>query len=236
MNLIFNKRILLYLSFFLFFFGNTNAFPPKPLYPILKDYVKDFHKEFRNISEERRYRLNEIASYVRQQKKQNQIAQLLFITTNQSTIGQMAQIWAETAAFYYGLNNVTTFSGGLHPDTISEKMIFALERAGYIVYTTELSGGVVYKVKYSYNLKPIIVFPKKINHKKNPDGQFMAIIIEPNANANLTEVKGAQKRLSIYYDDPQGYEGVPEEEKIYNERSRQIALEMFYVFSQLKHL
>jgi len=229
-------RLVIYASFFLLFSGYSYAFPPQPLYPILKNFVKDFHKEFRNISEERRYRLNEIANYVRQQKQQDQLAQLLFISTNQSTIGQMAQVWAETAAFYYGLKNVKTYSGGLSPKLVSEKIIHAMERAGYIVYKTELPGGMVYKVKYSYNLRPIIVFPKKIGHKKNPASQFMAIFVEPNAEANLYEINGAQRRLSIYYEDPQGYDGTPEEEKIYNDRCRQIALEMFYVFSQLKHL
>ena len=229
-------RLVIYASFFLLLSGYSYAFPPQPLYPILKNFVKDFHKEFRNIPEERRYRLNEIANYVRQQKQQDHLAQLLFISTNQSTIGQMAQVWAETAAFYYGLKNVRTYSGGLSPKFISEKIIHAMERVGYIVYKTELPGGMVYKVKYSYNLRPIIVFPKKVGHKKNPSDQFMAIFVEPNAEANLYDINGAQRRLSIYYEDPQGYEGTPEEEKIYDDRCRQIALEMFYVFSQLKHL
>jgi hypothetical protein len=148
----------------------------------------------------------------------------------------MAQVWAETAAFYYGFKHVRTYSGGLTPKTVSEDMIAVLERAGFIVYKTDLSGGAVYKVKYSYNLKPVILFPKKVDHVKNPLGQFMAIFVEPNADANLSEVDGSSRRLSVYYEDPEGYEGTPEEEKIYDERCRQMALEMFYVFSQLKHL
>ncbi len=234
-----NKAYLLRTIMSTIFFwvaSSTFALPPQPLYPILKNYVKDFHKEFRKIPEERRYRLNEIATFVREQKQRNQPAYLLFISTNQSSIGQMAQVWAKTAAFYYGVKIVDTFSGGITPKPVSEEMIFALERAGFIVYKTELSGGSVYKVKYSYNLKPVIVFPKKVNHARNPSGQFMAIYIEPNAQANMPEVEGAEKQLSIYYEDPQGYEGTAEEDKIYDERCRQIALEMFYVFSQLKHL
>ncbi len=230
------KQTVVILWFLLWNSMRVFALPPQPLYPILKDYVKDLYKEFRKIPEERRYRLNEIARFVRDQKLRNQPASLLFITTNQSTIGQLAQVWAQTAAFYYGVATVKSYSGGLKPELVSEEMIFALERAGFIVYKTQLSGGSVYKVKYSYNLKPVIIFSKKINHARNPSGQFMAIFLEPNADVNLPEVPGAVKRLSIYYEDPEGYDGTPQEKKIYDDRCHQIALEMFYVFSQLKHL
>ncbi len=236
MNYKLNMLPAITVFFVLWYSSAVVALPPRPLYPVLKNYVKDFYKEFRKIPEERRYRLNEIAGFVREQKQRNQPASILFISTNQSTIGQMAQVWAKTAAFYYGVKIVDTYSGGITPKPVSEEMIFALERAGFIVYKTELSGGSVYKVKYSYNLKPVIVFSKKVNYARNPSGRFMAVFVEPNAEANMPEVPGAIKRLSLYYEDPQGYEGTPDQDKIYDERCRQIALEMFYVFSQLKHL
>lgn len=236
MNQVLNIFMAVVISSILLIPGHSNAKPPQPLYPILKNYIKDLYKEFRYIPEERRYRLNEIANYVRTQKEKNQAASLLFISTDQTAIGHMAQVWAETAAFYYGLKHVRTYSGGLTPKAVSEDMIAALERTGFIVYKTDLSGGAVYKIKYSYNLKPIIIFPKKVGHVKNPYEDFMAIFVEPNADANLPEADGSSRRLSIYYEDPEGYKGTPEEEKIYDERCRQMALEMFYVFSQLKHL
>jgi len=46
-------------------------------------------------------------------------------------------------------------------------------------------------------------------------------------------VTGASSRFSITYEDPKDHDGTPEEEDKYNERSRQIAREMFYLFSQV---
>ncbi len=207
---------------------------PRPLYPILHEYVKDFYKEFKKIPEARRYRLDEIAGYIMNQKAQNQSAQIFFIGSNQGALSEWAQVWAEVAAFYYRVDNVKAFSAGINPGEVSEKAIFALERAGFIVYKNMLDGGPLYKVKYSYNLEPILVFPKKINHIRNPRTDFLAVLVDANAGLNLPGVKGTLYRLPIEYDDPIGYDGMENDKEIYDQYCRQMALEMFYVFSQLK--
>ena len=43
-------------------------------------------------------------------------------------------------------------------------------------------------------------------------------------------VPGAELRLSMPYDDPKAFDGTPMEEAKYDERSRQIAREMFFAF------
>jgi hypothetical protein len=47
-------------------------------------------------------------------------------------------------------------------------------------------------------------------------------------------VPGAKARFSIPYDDPKVADNTPEEETRYEERCKQIATEMFYVFSKVK--
>ena len=205
---------------------------PRPLYPILHEYVKDFYKEFKKIPEERRYRLNEIADYIKNQKEQKQAVNLLFIGSNQSATSgcRIPQV----AAFYYRVDEVSTFSAGINPGEIRENAIFALERAGFIIYKNVVNGGTLYKVKYSYNLAPTVVFPKKINHVRNPRSNFMAVMTDANADLNLPIVKGTVYRLFIDYNDPIGADGTENEKEVYDESCRQMALEMFYVFSQLK--
>jgi arsenate reductase len=41
------------------------------------------------------------------------------------------------------------------------------------------------------------------------------------------------QRISITYDDPKESDGKPDEEAVYDARSRQIAMEMFYMMGQV---
>jgi len=203
------------------------------LYPILNEYVRDFPKEFRKIPEERRFRLNEIVYYLEEQELNNAPWQITFISTNESTIGQMAQAWSKAAAYYFGFKEFHPYSGGLKPNKISESAILALEKAGFIVYNSNVNGVDVYRIKYSYNLSPLIVFPKKIDHTRNPGNNFMAVILDGNADLNINNVRGTYNRLFLEYEDPRGYEGSDLEKEKFNESCKQVAVEMFYVFSQL---
>jgi arsenate reductase len=203
------------------------------LYPILNEYVRDFPDEFDKISEERRFRLNEMVYFLEEQIQNNGPAQINFITTNEATVGQMAKVWAKAAAHYFGFNHFHSYSGGLAPDQISVNTIMAMEKAGFIVYKTEVNNLDVFQIKYSYNLDPIIAFPKKINHFRNPVNEFMAVILDQNADMNIDNIKGTYNRLFLSYEDPKGYEGSVQEEEKFSASCRKIAVEMFYVFSQL---
>ena len=225
------------LSFFLFLFPKTTETKDtsfNTLYPILNEYIRDFPKEFRKIPEDRRYRLNEIVYFLEDQEKGNDPWQLLFISTNQAAVSQMAQVWSKAAAYYFGFTKFESYSGGIKPNEISINMIKELEKAGFIVYKSDVGGIDVYRVKYSYNLEPIVAFPKKINHVRNPYHDFMAVFVEENADINIQNIKGTYNRLLLKYDDPVGYDGSDQESFIYEESCRKVAVEMFYVFSQLR--
>lgn len=223
-----------FISSFSQFFVDGKETSFNKLYPILNEYVRDFPKEFRKIPEDRRYRLNEIVYFLEDQEKNNEPWQVLFISTNQASVGQMAQVWSKAAAYYFGFNKFNSFSGGIKPSEISVNMITTMENAGFIVYKTIIGGIDVYRVKYSYNLNPIVTFPKKIDHVKNPYHDFMAVFVEENADINIQNIKGTYNRLLLTYDDPVGYDGSDDEELMYKESCRKVAVEMFYVFSQLR--
>lgn len=205
----------------------------KKLYPILNEYVRDFPKEFRKIPEDRRFRLNEMVYFLVEQNQNNAPWQVTFISSNESTVGQMAQAWSKAAAYYFGFEDFYPYSGGLNPNEISLNTILALEKAGFIVYKSNVNGVGVYRIKYSYNLDPVIAFPKKINHTRNPGNNFMAVILDSNADLNINNVKGTYNRLFLDFEDPKGYEGSEIEAEKFNESCKQVAVEMFYVFSQL---
>ncbi len=109
-----------------------------------------------------------------------------------------------------------------------------MEKAGFIAYKSEVDGLGVYRIKYSYNLQPIVAFPKKVEHVKNPYQDFMAIIVDNNAELNLPNVRGTYHRLFLQYDEHDGYQGFDMENQVYESTCRKVAVEMFYVFSQLR--
>jgi len=216
------------------FFVNDNGKNFNPLYPILDEYVKNFPKEFRKIPEDRRYRLNELVYFLEEQERNNAPLRLVFLSTNQSSVSHMTQVWSKAAAYYFGISGFESYSSGIKPHDISIKTITTLEKAGFIVYKNDVNGTGVYKVKYSYNLKPIILFSKKNGHVRNPNDNFMAVFVDQNADMNIQNIRGTYNRLLLNYEDPIGYEGTVQENQIYDESCRQIAVEMFYVFSQLR--
>ncbi len=232
--MVFSKFGLSVLLFFLTFHSYGQEADINELYPILNEYVKDFPKEFRKIAEDRRYRLNEIVYFLEEQEKNKDPWQILFISTHQSSISQMTQIWSNVAAYYFGFSKFQSFSGGIKPVEISVNTIITMEKAGFIVYKSNVGGIDVYRVKYSYSLEPIVAFPKKIRHVKNPVENFMAVVVEENADINTPNIKGTYHRLLLNYNDPVGYEGSGLEDEIYEESCRTIAVEMFYIFSQLR--
>jgi hypothetical protein len=74
------------------------------------------------------------------------------------------------------------------------------------------------------------VFSKTYSDPANPAEKFCAIMVCTDADEACPFVPGADLRISMPYDDPKAFDGTPMEEAKYDERCRQIAREMFFVF------
>src|SRR5689334_11300792 len=79
------------------------------LLPALKPYVKDVAGEVGTTSADRKEVLNTIANDVAARLAAGKPADMTFICTHNSRRSHMSQIWAATAAYYYGIQNVHTF-------------------------------------------------------------------------------------------------------------------------------
>ena len=53
------------------------------------------------------------------------------------------------------------------------------------------------------------------------------------ADEDCPFIHGAEKRIPIPFEDPKVFDNTPQQKEKYNERSLQIATELFYVFSQI---
>lgn len=54
-----------------------------------------------------------------------------------------------------------------------------------------------------------------------------------NAEQNCPFIPEAEIRIPVKYEDPKAFDDTEKEEQMYGERCKQIAEEMFYVFSKI---
>ena len=64
------------------------------------------------IPADRKLLLDQLMSYIVDQKDKEQSINLNFICTHNSRRSHLGQIWAAVMADYYGVKDVLTFSGG----------------------------------------------------------------------------------------------------------------------------
>ena len=230
---------LLHLLTFPFFVTTTIAFCNNPnkkvvLNEPLQTYITVIKKDFAKIPKDRKKELDKIALFVQNKVKSGEQAQLTYICTHNSRRSHFGQIWAATAAAYYGIPNVKTYSGGTESTAFNERAVAACKRAGFEVSKISEDKNPIYEVKYASDAEPLKAFSKKYDDSSNPQRDFCAIMTCSQADAACPNVKGATARIASPYDDPKAFDGTPEETAKYDERCKQIATETLYVFSKVK--
>jgi len=202
------------------------------MYSKLETYISDLVTDYGSISEDRKKELNEVAHYIRFKLLAGEPAKLNFICTHNSRRSHLAQIWTQTAAAYYDIEGIATYSGGTESTAFNPRAVAAVERAGFNVQDP---GGEnpMYKVLYSDEAEPMICFSKTFDDAVNPDNYFAAIMTCSDADENCPNVPGAEFRKAITYVDPKEADGTDSEEEVYDERCRQIGTEMFYMMNEV---
>lgn len=208
---------------------------PKPeLNPKLLTYCKSLPSEFNQIDEETKASLNELANYISEQQKEKKAINLLFVCTSNSRRSHMAQVWSQIASIYYDVKMVSTFSGGTEQTKVNKNAILALEKTGIEFQSNQQSENPIWTAVIGDEINPIVLFSKKYTYSTNPTQNFGAIMVCSEADKSCPNVNGADFRLGLPYQDPKAFDNTPQQNEKYDERCRQIAREMFYVFSQIK--
>jgi len=109
-----------------------------------------------------------------------------------------------------------------------------LENQGFKIKKIAEGNNPIYSIKYAENEHPIIGFSKSYDDDFNPENQFAAIMTCSQADGGCPFIAGAEKRIPITFEDPKAFDNTPQQAEKYEERSLQIATEMFYVFSLIK--
>lgn len=201
------------------------------LYNSLQSYITEATKEFNQIPADRKDDLEELAQFVQSKVKAGGKARLTFICTHNSRRSHISQIWAQTAAYYYGIEGVETYSGGTEATAFNPRAVKAMSKAGFHIKKTGDEKNPVYVVSFSEEASPIKAFSKVYDAAGNPTKDFAAIMTCSHADQNCPFIPGTSLRLPIPYDDPKEFDNTPREEAKYDERTRQIARELLYAFS-----
>lgn len=185
------------------------------------------------VSEERKETLQPLLEYIQNKVDNHQEVRLNFICTHNSRRSHLAQIWAQTMAFQFGIKNVFCYSGGTEATAMFPKVAETLSNQGFQIQKLSEEQNPVYAIKFAANQHPIICFSKAYFDDFNPKNNFAAILTCNNADEGCPMVFGAEARIPIKYDDPKAFDGTPEMNEKYLERSMQIASEMYSIFSKI---
>ncbi len=187
-----------------------------------------------SVNENRKILLDTLISYIQNKKDLNKVIQLNFICTHNSRRSHLAQIWAQTLARFFNVPKVVCYSGGTEATKLYRTVKDTLEDQGFIFKTKKEESNKKYEVFFSNTVKPINTYSKVYDHKVNPVTNFVAVMTCSHADENCPFIPGAEKRISVMYEDPKLYDNSILEKKMYKERSIQIATEMKYIFSNIK--
>lgn len=202
------------------------------LYPEIEAVVNGF--ELENLSAERKEVLQPLINYIQEKSTLQEEIRLNLICTHNSRRSHLAQIWAQAAAAHYQIPQVYCYSGGTEATAMFHVVAETLEQTGFKIQALSTGSNPVYAVKYAENEHPIIAFSKTYYNEFNPEEGFAAIMTCSQADGGCPFIAGADKRIAITYEDPKEFDKSAQQAEKYNERSLQIGLEMFYVFSQIR--
>ncbi|MFH5832009.1 protein-tyrosine-phosphatase [Halalkalibaculum sp. DA384] len=202
------------------------------MYLTLQSYIKSIENEKPKIDEKRRTKLTAIAEYIREKRDSGSPARLTFICTHNSRRSHLCQIWAAVMAEHLGVNEIETYSGGTEATAFNPRAVAAIERAGFKVQGMN-GENPRYNVFFDEDKEPLVCFSKTFDDDYNPQEHFAAVMTCTDADENCPFIPGAEKRFSIPYVDPKESDGTAREKETYDERCRQIAVEMYNLISQV---
>jgi protein-tyrosine phosphatase/arsenate reductase len=202
--------------------------------PLIKTFCDNLTKEFETIPDNRKEILAKITEYIATKMKENKPINLVYICTHNSRRSHFGQVWAHVAASYYGIKNVSTFSGGTEATAFNSNAINSLKRIGFNIKAIDTDKNTTYRVFHDDKESPSVCFSKTYDAATNPQKEFAAIMTCSDAEENCPFIPGVELRIATTYDDPKAFDNTPQQDAKYDERCKQIALETLYAFSLVK--
>ena len=205
---------------------------PSGLFAEIEKVIRQLNPH--TIAEERKAVLQPLTDFIQSKVSEGQEIRINFICTHNSRRSHLSQIWAQTMACYFQIKSVFCYSGGTEATALFPMVAETLGNSGFQIKTISGNDNPIYSIKFSENAHPVIGFSKKLDDDFNPKSGFAAVMTCDSANEACPFVPGAEKRIPVTFEDPKAFDNTPQQAAKYQERSLQIATELFYVFSQIK--
>jgi len=186
------------------------------------------------ITDSRKEVLKPLIDFIQLKVNTKETIRLNFICTHNSRRSHLSQVWAQTMAYYFNIKDVFCYSGGTEATALFPMAAETLEKSGFKINTIAETSNPIYSIRYSDNSHPMIGFSKTLDSEFNPQSHFAAIMTCSQADNGCPFIAGAEKRIPITFEDPKAFDNTPQQAEKYQERSLQIATELFYVFSQIE--
>lgn len=186
------------------------------------------------ILSERKEVMQPLVDFIQMRVNSKEEIRLNFICTHNSRRSHLAQIWAQTMAFHFGVKNVFCYSGGTEATAMFTKVLETLLHQGFNIEMLAKGNNPIYSIKFNTNEAAIIGFSKKYDDIFNPESEFAAIMTCSSADEGCPFIFGAEARIPIRYEDPKAFDGTELMNEKYEERSLEIASEMYHVFSKIR--
>jgi arsenate reductase len=200
----------------------------------LQKYAEEVSGEFNQISEDRKKTLVELGDFIIEDKIKNNKVSLIFVCTSNSRRSHLSQVWMQTAAIYFGIDSVFTFSGGTEATELNPRAADALRRAGFSLSKTGTDYNSPYVLSIGKSEATWRLFSKKYDDEHNPKSNFIAVMVCSEADKSCPIVPGSNGRIGLPFDDPKIFDNSPSEQQKYDETCRLIAREMLFVADYVK--
>ena len=203
------------------------------LFKQIEQHCDELVTKFDTISAERKALLSDISKYIESKRALDEQVNLVYVCTHNSRRSHFGQVWAAFAARFYQIPNVLTYSGGTEATAFNPNAIKALTGTGFEVTPESTVSNAHFTVRFGDN-ESTSCFSKIYDDEVNPQANFAAIMTCSDAEENCPFIPGVELRIGTTYDDPKAFDGTPQQDEKYLERSNQIALECLYVFHLVK--
>ena len=200
----------------------------------LENFFENAHKKT-ILSEDRKSLLHKIAKEIASEYTKNEIVNLNFICTHNSRRSQLGQVWSFFAANYFDLN-INAFSGGTEVTAFYRNTVKTLQKVGFRFQLTDFSHqNPKYQISFNGTNNAILGFSKLYSNPINIE-PFIAVTTCNNADKNCPFIPTASHRFHLPFVDPKHSDGTDEQEETYLQTNKQIAGEVYFIFSEVKKL
>lgn len=203
-------------------------------HPELRAYITELIEEQPNIDATRKEALDELANAMATHWERSGGCSIIVICTHNSRRSHIGQLWFQSLATWFGLQNMQSYSGGTEATAFNPKARQALERAGFhfeVVVEDEENPRIWGRC--GQHNPGRLLFSKKFDDPANPRQNFIALMVCDEAAEACPFVPGASERISLPYPDPKHADGTAGETAAYDKAVRDIGRELYYVMARV---